>query len=837
MDKAADNNKVDISDRLDYSCDSEDNSIRIQRDGGTNRRISRRHWPLWLHVLIALSSVYILATYLAGVVTSLSLEEHLEEDVKQQTEQAFSLFSGAAIEAVISEDIPVLFTIAEESGRIDEHILRISIQNEQGYSLVDWHRPNSIRVDNIKTYDREIVFEGEVFGTISIDWDFSSVMAVAQEHVWSIQLLVSVVLLVFTVIVIVLVHTLTVRPVRAIHIRLQALKQGDLEGKLSIHTSQELSMLASSVNTLAESIKLRKQREKELLDARAQLFEAKEHAEVTLHSIGDGVITTDNNGVIQYLNPVAETLTGWSLAEAKGKALDQVFHIVNEITGLPSPNPVTTCLREGRTIELENHTVLLSASGIQFAIEDSASPIRSRDGEILGAVLVFHDVTQARKMSRAMEYQASHDSLTGLVNRGAFIKHLNHCLDATFDTRVQHALLYLDLDQFKLVNDTSGHVAGDALLQQLTPLLVEQIRRGDVFARLGGDEFGVLLLNCPEKSTKTVASKLLKTVSDFRFSWEEKAFSLGVSIGVVPFASSSPDAETLLKAADQACYAAKEAGRNRVHLFNINDTELARREGEMQWVSRIQEAINQDLFTVYCQRIHPINSALHQVQYETLIRLNDSDTGVILPGAFLPSAERYGLMHEIDNWMIDSVFEWLKDNQYQIDQLDMITINLSGTSLSQEGFAQSIITRIEKAEVDPNIICFEITETVAVAHLGNAREFMAQLHRIGCRFALDDFGSGMSSFGYLRNLPVDILKIDGSFTVAMLNDDVSLAMISSINDIGHVMGKETIAEFVENSEMLDKLREIGVDYAQGFGIEKPIPLDSLITKRASHHRS
>ncbi|MET0085774.1 MAG: EAL domain-containing protein [Sedimenticola sp.] len=837
MEQPADINGVDDSNRLDETYDIEDNEITIKRDACADKHRSRRHRPLWSIVLLTLISVYILATYLAGVVTSLSLDEHLEEDVKQQTERAFSFFTGAAIEAVISEDIPVLLTIAEESSSIDEHILRITIRNEQGHSLVDWQRSNLIHIDNIKTYNREITFDGEVFGKISIDWNYSALMALGHEHVWNIQLLIGFILSVFTFVVIALVHYLTVRPIRIIHTRLQALKKGDYGRQLSIQTSQELSMLASSVNTLAESIQLRKQREKELIEAREQLFEAKEHAEVTLHSIGDGVITTDNNGVIQYLNPVAESLTGWSLTEAKGKALDQVFHIVNELTGLPSSNPVTICLRENRITELENHTILLSASGVQFAIEDSASPIRSRDGEILGAVLVFHDVTQERKMSRAMEYQASHDSLTGLVNRGAFLKRLNHCLDATVDMGVKHALLYLDLDQFKLVNDTSGHVAGDALLQQLTPLLAEQTRRGDVFARLGGDEFGVLLLNCPEESAKSVASKFLKTVSNFRFSWEGKSFTLGVSIGVVPFTPPSPDAETLLKAADQACYAAKEAGRNRSHLFNINDTELARREGEMQWVSRIQEAVDRDLFTIYCQKILPIHEDQHHYQYETLIRLNDSNTDVVLPGAFLPAAERYGLMHDIDNWMVTHVFEWLKDNQYKVDQLDMITINLSGSSLSKDDFAQSIIKRIEKAKIDPKHICFEITETVAVANLGKAREFMAQLHRIGCRFALDDFGSGMSSFGYLRNLPVDIIKIDGSFTIAMLNDEVSLAMISSINDIGHVMGKKTIAEFVENSEMLDKLREIGVDYAQGFGIEKPIPLDSLIPKRASRHRS
>ena len=560
-----------------------------------------------------------------------------------------------------------------------------------------------------------------------------------------------------------------------------------------------------------------------------ELYKEREKALVTLQSIGDAVISTNNQGLVEFLNPVAETLTGWSAKEAQGRPLTEVFHILNEKSREPAQDPVTRCLIEGKVVGLANHTILVSRSGKEFAIEDSAAPITTDQGETLGVVLVFKDASEARKLSRQISYQATHDALTGLINRAELERRLERVLETARAESTQNAFCYLDLDQFKLVNDTCGHVAGDELLRQLGKFLQKHIRKRDTLARLGGDEFGLLMEHCSLEEAQTVTEVMLNVLADFTFPWEEHRFKIGVSIGLVSVDRQSKSMGDILSAADSACYMAKEQGRNRIHIHQVDDVELAKRHGEMQWAVRLPRALEENRFLLYFQEIMPVqNSTTDKAgHYELLLRMKDETGNLIMPGAFLPAAERYNLSDKIDRWVINQAFLWLQKHPAHLAELNFCSINLSGLSLSNKTFLPFVTEKLEESGIPPGKICFEITETVAIANLGSAISFIKGLREMGCRFALDDFGSGLSSFAYLKNLPVDFLKIDGLFVKDILDDPMDLAMVKSINEIGHVMEKQTIAEFVENDAILEKLREIGVDFVQGYGIGRPRPIDEI----------
>lgn len=573
------------------------------------------------------------------------------------------------------------------------------------------------------------------------------------------------------------------------------------------------------VTSLAQNITLEKENEQ-------ALAEAKERAEVTLHSIGDAVITTDAKGRVEYLNPIAEKLTGWMTDEVRGIQLTEVFNIVNEFSGEPVLNPVEKCLKEGRIVGLANHTVLISKQGEKISIEDSAAPIFLNEN-IIGVVMVFHDVTKTRELSKRLSWQASHDSLTGLVNRREFDRVLSLLHDDARVHKNQHALLYLDLDQFKVVNDTCGHIAGDELLRQLAVLLEDSIRGSDVLARLGGDEFGLLLDQTTIDKAKFVANNLRETVKKFRFVWEEKTFEIGASIGLAAITELSESASEIMTYADIACYAAKDLGRNRVHVYGVDDAEMNQRHGQMHQVASITQALKEDRFHLYAQEIQSIsdNKFCHK---EMLIRMLDDDGEILTPGSFLPAAERYNLMPEIDRWVIRQCFSALDEMilksipEAQRSEV-LFNINLSGASLNDDSFLEYVLAEAARYSVRCQHICFEITETMAIANLVATRKLIKQLKSKGFLFALDDFGSGVSSFAYLKNLDVDYLKIDGMLVKDIVNDPVSHSMVSAINQIGHVMGIQTIAEFVEDGEILEKLKEIGVDFAQGYGISRPKP--------------
>lgn len=553
--------------------------------------------------------------------------------------------------------------------------------------------------------------------------------------------------------------------------------------------------------------------------------------EVTLASIGDAVITTDAKGDVVWLNPVAERMTGWTSAAATGRPLGQVFHIVNEDTRLKTENPVATCLAQGKVVGLANHTVLIGRDGTEYGIEDSAAPIRDKSGTILGVVLVFHDVTEARRLSGEMNYRATHDALTGLFNRAEFETRLRKLLHSAHDSHGKHALLYIDLDQFKLVNDACGHAVGDQLLQQVAKLFGDTVRARDTLARLGGDEFAIILEQCNTDHALRVAQQICDRMEEFRFLHDGRRFRIGTSIGLVPVDQRWATPEAIMQAADTSCYAAKDAGRNRVHVWFDTDAAMRTRHGEMQWTTRIEQALDEDHFVLYAQRIAPINPSkpCHPgIHAEVLLRMLDSDGSLIAPGAFLPAAERFHLASRIDRWVVRRTIAWMSALS-DIKQISKLSINLSGQSIGDRAFHRWMFDLLH--HVKPEVcqcLCVEITETSAITNLADAALFIEQVRALGIRVALDDFGAGASSFGYLKTMQVDYLKIDGQFVRNLVSDPLDEAAVRCFADVARVVGVQTVAEFVDQAKVLERLGEMGIDFAQGYLLHKPEPLAALL---------
>lgn len=554
-------------------------------------------------------------------------------------------------------------------------------------------------------------------------------------------------------------------------------------------------------------------------------FSARELAHVTIESIGDGVITTDQTGRVTYLNPVAEHLTGWSNAEAEGQPVETIFKIVNEITRKTAPNPVARALAEGKIQGLANHTVLIRRDGHEYAIQDSVAPILGVSGEMLGAVMVFSDVSEARALEREITHQATHDWLTNLINRQEFEHRLRRVLESTRGGDSRHALCYLDLDQFKIVNDTCGHTAGDELLRQVSALFLAKVRSRDTLGRIGGDEFVVLMEHCEVEQARRVAEQLRKVLEEFRFTWEGRVFSIGVSIGVVGIDRFSESYVAVLKAADNACYLAKESGRNRVNVYRDDDQALTQRRDEMDRVTSLKRALEENRFELDAQAISTLGegSGREPEHFELLLRLVDIDGKRVLPSGFMRAAERYDLMVDIDRWVVERTLAWLAQ-QTEYPASTVWSINLSGQTLGDEEFLDFVLHRFDENGVDGEQVCFEVTETAAISNLAHATRFIHAVRRRGCKIALDDFGSGLSSFGYLKTLAVDYLKIDGVFVKDVADDDVDLAMVRSINEIGHLLGMRTVAECVESPAILEHMRALGVDAVQGMEVGLPSTL-------------
>jgi len=568
-------------------------------------------------------------------------------------------------------------------------------------------------------------------------------------------------------------------------------------------------------------------------DTELRLRRERRQALVTLHAIADGVVTTDATGRIEQVNDVAATLLGVTPGAARGAPIEDHFRVVRESDHAPLPNPVRTTL-ERCQVQIPEQETLLAGAGTSFAIEYTASPIRGENGELLGAILVFRDVTEMRALARQLSYHASHDPLTGLYNRREFEQHLDQALgEVRDDPTREHWLCYLDLDQFKVINDTCGHVAGDELLKQIAALLRHQMRDRDVIARMGGDEFAVLLPDCPREQALRVAERLRHGLESLRFSWQDKAFVTSASIGLVAVTATAGRRLDLLSAADTACFVSKEEGRNRIHVYEPADDATVRRESEMEMVHRITRALDEDRFELFAQRIVNLQQGDGCLNLEILIRMRDEGGELLPPMAFIPAAERYNLMSRLDRWVIERALALLATCDFgSRAALCKFSINLSAQSLGDDDFHAFLFDALAGWSLSPAILCFEITETAAIANLSRARAFMAELkERFGCRFSLDDFGSGLSSFGYLKNMPVDYLKIDGGFIKDILDDPMDRAFVESINQIGHVIGVETIAEFVDDADKMALLHRMGVDYAQGYHVHRPQLMRELLVQK------
>lgn len=545
-----------------------------------------------------------------------------------------------------------------------------------------------------------------------------------------------------------------------------------------------------------------------------------------VEATSNGILITDHrqeDNPIVYCNPAFERMTGYSREEVLGRNPRFLQGGDDEQDELGKIRAAMGAGGDYRGV-LKNYR----KDGTLFWNQLRMSPVFDDAGQLTHYVGIQSDITESYNLTQQLSYQATHDSLTGLVNRAEFERYLQRALRRSHTDGSEHALCYLDLDQFKIINDSSGHIAGDELLRQLAEVLKAKVRKSDLLARLGGDEFAVLVEHCTIQDAQRIAEVLRKAIIEYRFQWDGKSYAVGVSAGLVPITSLTVSMTEVLKAADAACYAAKDAGRNRIHIYREGDAELSRRYGEMRWVSRINEALETERFALRFQPIVPLNSENASYwHYELLLSMRDHDGTMVSPGAFLPAAERYGLSVSVDRWVVSSALDWLATHPAELAQTGLCSINLSGPSIGDKNFLGFVIDQLASTEVPAEKICFEITETAAITNLSSAARLISTLRGLGCSFALDDFGSGVSSFAYLKNLAVDLIKIDGVFVKDICEDPVSRALVKAINDMGHAMGKRTIAEAVESQEIFDALRLIGVDYAQGYGITAPQPLATL----------
>lgn len=544
--------------------------------------------------------------------------------------------------------------------------------------------------------------------------------------------------------------------------------------------------------------------------AELALRQSEEHSRTLLENAPVCIHEMDVDGRLQAINPAGmEMLSIRNELEVCGRSYLDLVHpndrerVCSLLARAAAGHP---CAFEFSATQAD--------AGRVFAC--SLIPLRDAGNTVRRIMGVTQDITDAHHLSQLLSYHAKHDTLTGLVNRREFERCLAKALESARCDQSEHALCYLDLDQFKIINDTCGHVAGDALLRQIGLVLQEHTRKHDVIARLGGDEFGVLMEDCTSDRARGLAQTMRDAVNAFRFLWEQRSFGVSVSIGVVPITAATEGMTALLSAADAACYAAKDQGRNRIHVYREDDAELARRHGEMQWVARIQHALEEDRFHLAVQSIVPVDPSRREgAHYELLLRMEDDDGRPIQPDVFLPAAERYSLIGRLDRWVVQAAFNWLASGAHRLSELHLCCINLSGQSIDDPAFLDYVVCQLDETGVPAAKICFEITETAAIAQLSGAMRFMSALRGRGCRFALDDFGSGLSSFAYLKKLPVDFLKIDGAFVKGIGADPVDVAIVRAIHELARVMNKQTVAECVHDETILRKLRELGVDYAQG----------------------
>jgi len=566
----------------------------------------------------------------------------------------------------------------------------------------------------------------------------------------------------------------------------------------------------------AEEMLPRREGEGELVPERSQL---------ALDSLGEGLLTTDAHGIVDYLNRSAELLTGIRREDAIGRPFGALIGFVDEHDRRPLPDPVEQCLSAGSRVNLGRRALLIARlSGNELGIEATASPIRGTGGDIAGVVVMLHDVSELRGITQQMSYQASHDALTGLVNRREFERRLQEALEVARGGRQSHVMCYLDLDRFKAVNDTSGHLAGDNMLREVAALIREAVRDSDTVARLGGDEFGVLLVGCPLEKARQIADDVWRAISEYRFVWKDRIFSVGVSIGLVELTGESNSLEEIMNAADSACYVAKKQGDSHIHVYSSHDEVVARSRGEIHWLQRLQAALRDGFFELYVQPIEPTRpGSLGGPAMEVFVRLHD-DGQPVAPAEFFPAAERYRLMSLIDRWVLGSALAALAAGAIRIPPGRSLSINVSGQTLADPTFLEFVVDELDRTGVSPPQICFEVAETSVIANLEQARRFIDVLHGMGCRFALDDFGTDLGGFANLKTLPMDYLKIGGDFMRDLGRDSVNQAMVSAVVGMARTLNFRLVAEQIEDLAALEAARAMGIDFVQGHAIGRPRPL-------------
>jgi diguanylate cyclase (GGDEF)-like protein/PAS domain S-box-containing protein len=556
------------------------------------------------------------------------------------------------------------------------------------------------------------------------------------------------------------------------------------------------------------------------------LSRSKRQAQYTLESIAEGVITTDNDGLIDYMNQSAETLIGTNRDDAAGHRVGELFTLVDDADRRPLGDPVERCLAMRRRVNMGRRAVMVTVDGEhEHSIEITASPIRGPGSSISGTVVVFHDVGEIRGLTQKMSYQATHDPLTGLVNRREFERRLDEAMDDAHAEEAVHMLFYMDLDRFKAVNDSCGHLAGDNMLREVASLIKEQVRDSDFVGRLGGDEFGALLIGCPIEKARQIASDICNAIADYRFVWKDKIFNIGISIGLVEISHVSGTLQDVMSAADSACYVAKQEGRGKVHVYSARDEAIARERGDIQWLRQLQAALHEDKFQLAVQPIIAMSGGVESgPATEVFIRLPDAHGRITDTAEFLRPAERYQLMPQIDRWVVNAALTALSSGEIKLASGRSCALNLSGQTLGDESFLGFVVEALDHTGVAPSSICFEVTEKAILSNVQHAQRFIEVLHGIGCEFSLDDFGSGMGSFSSLKHLPIDYLKIDGTYTRNLQADEVNQEMVLAMIKLARTMQFRIVAEEVEHQEDFDWLRNVGVDFVQGHFIEPPAPL-------------
>jgi len=551
-----------------------------------------------------------------------------------------------------------------------------------------------------------------------------------------------------------------------------------------------------------------------------------------LDSIADSIVTTDVSERIDYLNFAAEQLLGIKASDAMGRKMADVLNLVDELDRRPLVDPVHQCLTTRSRVSVGRRGLMIIGDGTdERSVEITASPLKNNRGDLAGAVVVIRDVSEARGLTRQMSYQATHDALTGLINRLEFERRTQETLEHAQGNPSHHVLCYLDLDHFKVINDTSGHIAGDNMLREVAALVKETVRDSDTAARLGGDEFGLLLLGCPLEKARQIADDVVRKISEYRFVWKDKIFNIGVSVGLVEISHESGSLEELLSAADSACYVAKKQG-NHVHVYSARDEAVARHRGEIHWLQRLQTAIKENRFELLAQPIVSATKVTNEgPALEVLLRLQDDNVpGGIAPAEFLRAAERYRLMVEVDRWVVQTALTALGRGGIRLPEGRSIAINLSGQTLGDPNFLEFVVDCLDHTGVLPQQLCFEVTESAVITNVEHARRFIGVLHGMGCRFALDDFGRGLSSFANLKNLSIDYLKIDGSFIRNLATDSVNQAMVAAMVKLARTLNFKVIAEQVEDSSALEAARQMGVDFLQGFQLGRPQPLARIVAR-------